>query len=186
MHAYSDTDLKKIDLCKFFSVFLVFQCGVSGRSTLTSGRNGGPDGSPLESGRRWSPHVQTGPDGVRTRAVIIVRTVSLYRPDARNQSASFRGSERPDFFNPSSERGPHRGYKNPCSPHSSLYPTKSEILAACELFVFEFFGFLCFSHIPGFVFQPLSLQFLLKLLDCYLFLEYEMHISAMLKFLGLS
>jgi hypothetical protein len=73
MHAYSDTDLRKFDLCKFFSAFLVFQCGASGRSTLTSGRTGGPDGSPLESGWRWSPHVQTGPDGVRTRAVIIVR-----------------------------------------------------------------------------------------------------------------
>jgi hypothetical protein len=37
------------------------------------------------------------------------------------------------------------------------------------------------------MFQPLSLQFFLKkLLECYLFLEYEMHISAMLKFLGLS
>jgi len=59
-------------------------------------------------------------------------------------------------------------------------------LAACELFVFEFFGVLHFSHIPGIVFQPLSLQFLLKLLECYLFLEYKMHISAMLKFLGLS
>jgi hypothetical protein len=48
----------------------MFQCGASGRT-------GGPDGTPLESGRGWSPHVWTGPDGVQTRAVIIVRT-SLY------------------------------------------------------------------------------------------------------------
>jgi hypothetical protein len=165
----------------------VFQCGASGRSTLTSGRTGGPDGSPLESGWRWSPHVRTGPGKVRMRAVIIARTVSLYHPDARDQSAPFRGRERPDVINPPSGRGPHRGYKNPCSPHSSSYPTKSELLAACELFVFEFFGFLHFSHILGIVFQPLSLQFFfLKLLECYLFLEYEMHISAMLKFLRLS
>jgi hypothetical protein len=59
MHAYSDTDLRKFDLCKFFSAFLVFQCGASGRSTLTSGQTGGPDDYPLESGRRWSPHVRT-------------------------------------------------------------------------------------------------------------------------------
>jgi len=38
MHAYSDTDLRKFVLCKFFSPFLVFLCGASGRSTLTSGR----------------------------------------------------------------------------------------------------------------------------------------------------
>jgi hypothetical protein len=29
MHACSDTDLRKCDLPKFFSVFLVFQCGAS-------------------------------------------------------------------------------------------------------------------------------------------------------------
>jgi hypothetical protein len=102
IHACSDTDLRKFDLCKFFSVFLVFQCGASGRSTLTSWRTGGPDGTLLESGRGWSPHVRTGPDGVRTRAVIIVWMVSLYRPDPRDQSAPFRGSERPDVINPPS------------------------------------------------------------------------------------
>jgi hypothetical protein len=38
MYAYSDTDLKKFDLCKFFSVFLVFQCGASGRYSFEFGR----------------------------------------------------------------------------------------------------------------------------------------------------
>jgi hypothetical protein len=122
MHAYSDTDLRKFDLCKFFLAFLVFQCGAFGRSTLTSGRTGGPDGSPLESGRRWSPHVRTGPDGVQTCAVIIVRTVSLYRPNARDRSAPFRGSERPDVINPPSGRGPHSGYKMPRLPISLHSP----------------------------------------------------------------
>jgi hypothetical protein len=38
MHACSNTDLRKFDLCIFFSVFLVFQCGAFGRSLLASGR----------------------------------------------------------------------------------------------------------------------------------------------------
>jgi hypothetical protein len=145
IHACSNTDLRKFDLCKFSSAFLVFQCGASGRSTLTSGRTGGPDGSLLESGRRWSPHVWTGPDGVRTRAVIIVRTVSLYRPDARDQSAPFRGSERPDVINPPSGRGPHSGYKNSCSPHSLHTPQNLNfwlIVSSLSL------SSLVFLHIP--------------------------------------
>jgi hypothetical protein len=92
-----------------------------------------PDGSPLESGRRWSPHVRTGPDGVRTRAVITVWTVSLYRPDARDQSAPFWDSERPDVINPPFGRGSHIGYKNPCSPRSLPTPQNHCFLAVCEL-----------------------------------------------------
>jgi hypothetical protein len=126
MHAYSDTDLRKFDLCKFFSVFLVFQCGASGRSTLTSGRTGGPDGFSLESGWRWSPHVRTGPDGVRTHAVIIVQTISLYCPDACDLSAPFRGSECPDVINPPSGRGPHSSYKMTRLPNS-LYTPQNQI-----------------------------------------------------------
>ena len=141
MHAYSDTDLRKFDLCKFFSAFLVFQCGASGRSTLTSGRTGGPDGSPLESGRRWSPHVRTGPDGVRTRAVIIVRTVSLYRPDARDQSAPFRGSERPDVINPPSGRGPHSDYKMLRSPNSLHTPQNQIFWLFVSKVGFKFLAF---------------------------------------------
>jgi hypothetical protein len=153
IHACSNTDLRKFDLCKFSSAFLVFQCGASGRSTLTSRRTGGPDSSPLESGLRWSQHVRTGPDGVWTPAVIIVRTVSLYRPDGRGQSAPFRGCERPDVINPPSGRGPHRGYENLCSPHSHSTPQNltfgwlwvpsfCEFLAFC---IFPIFQVLCFS-----------------------------------------
>jgi hypothetical protein len=141
MHAYSDTDLRKFDLCKFFKAFLVFQCGASGRSILTSGRTGGPDGSPLESGRRWSSHVRTGPDGVRTRAVIIVRTVSLYRPDARDHSGPFRGSERPDVINPPSGRGPHSGYKVPRSPISLHTPQNQNFWLFVSKVGFKFLAF---------------------------------------------
>jgi hypothetical protein len=48
IHACSDTDLRKFDSVKFSSVIQVFQCGVSGRSLLASGRvkHGSPDGIP--------------------------------------------------------------------------------------------------------------------------------------------
>lgn len=55
---------------------------------------------------------------VRTCAGIIVRTVTLYRLNARDQSAPFRGGARPDVSNTLSGRGPHSGYKKPRSPHS--------------------------------------------------------------------
>jgi len=141
MHAYSDTDLRKFDLCKFFSAFLVFQCGASGRSTLKSGRTGGPDGSPLESGRRWNSLVRTGPDGVWTRAVIIVRTVSSYHPDARDLSAPFRGSERPDVINPPSGRGPQSGYKMPRSPISLHTPQNQIVWLFVSKVGFKFLAF---------------------------------------------
>jgi hypothetical protein len=39
-------------------------------------------------------------------------------------------------------------------------PHKISLLSGCEFpFFVSFFGFLHFSHIPGIVFQPLSLQF---------------------------
>jgi hypothetical protein len=131
MHAYSDTDL----------AFLVFQCGASGRSTLTSGRTGGPDSSPLESGWGWNQHVWTGPDGVRTRAVIIVRTVFLNRPNARNHSTPFRGSERPDIINPPSGRGPHSGYKMPRSPISLHTPQNQNFWLLVSKVGFKFLAF---------------------------------------------
>jgi hypothetical protein len=67
-------------------------------------------------------------------------------------------------------------------------PHTITLLAACEIFVFEFFGFL---HIP-LLFQVFFSQlFLFSFFSSLktvrmLFLEYEMHISAMLKFLGLN
>jgi hypothetical protein len=96
MHAYSDTDLRKFDLCKFFSAFLVFQCGASGRSTLTSGRTGGPDGDRAhmsgqdltESRRALSSSSERSLYIVWTRATILllfeaasVRTSSIHHPD---------------------------------------------------------------------------------------------------------
>lgn len=76
MHAYSNTNLRKFDLCKFFSVFLVFQCGASGRYPLASGRVllGSPDGILRKSG-----HVPC----------LVVRTCLVVRPDSRALSPSF-------------------------------------------------------------------------------------------------
>jgi len=88
-----------------------------------------PDGTLIESGQGWSPHVRTGPDGVRMSAVIIVRTVSLYHPDARDQSAPFRGSERLEVINPLSGQGPHSGYKNPCDVVFNEYSQVHESFA---------------------------------------------------------
>jgi hypothetical protein len=128
MHAYSDTDLRKFDLCKFFSFFLVFQCGASGRSLLAFGRVGSSrsDGSFLEFGPSWSHVVRTIRVFIRTSVGFIVRTTSLYRPDVRDLSTPSWGGERPDIITPPSRRGPHSGYKMPRSPVSfSPYPTKS-------------------------------------------------------------
>jgi hypothetical protein len=123
-----------------------------------------------ESGHARSSSSERSLYIVRTHATILllseaasVRTSSIHRPDG----------------------DPTEVIKTPARRISS-YPTKSELLATCELFVFEFFGFLHFSRIPGIVFQPFSLQFSFRLLECYFFLEYKMHIFAMIKFLGLS
>jgi hypothetical protein len=106
-----------------------------------------------ESGRALSSSSERSLYIVRTRVTSLllseaasVRTSSIHRSDG----------------------DPTEAIKTPTSRISS-YPTKSELLAACELFVFEFFGFLHFSHIPGIVFRPFSLQFSFRLLECYFF-----------------
>jgi hypothetical protein len=106
----------------------------------------------MEFGRALSSSSERSLYIVRTRATSLllskaasVRTSSIHRPDG----------------------DPTVTIKTPAAFPS--YPTKSELLAACELFVFEFFGFLHFSHIPGIVFQRFSLQFFFRLLECYFF-----------------
>jgi hypothetical protein len=106
-----------------------------------------------ESGRALSSSSERSLYIVRTRVTslllseaVSVRTSSIHRP----------------------ERDPTEAIKTPTRRISS-YPTKSEFLATCELFVFEFFGFFHFSHIPGIVFQSFSLQFSFRLLECYFF-----------------
>jgi hypothetical protein len=141
IHACSNTDLRKFDLCKFSSAFLVFQCGASGRSTLTSRRTGGPDSSPLESGRRWSSHVRTGPDRVRTRVVIIVRTRAtslLLSEAARVRTSSIHRLD----------GDPTEAIKTPARRILTL-PHKISLLAGCEfpLFVsFWLFAFFPYSR----------------------------------------
>jgi hypothetical protein len=78
MHAYSNTDLRKFDLYKFLSVFLVFQCGASGQYPLASGRVllGSPDGILQKYG-----HVP----------YLVVRTCLVVRPDSHALSPSFGG-----------------------------------------------------------------------------------------------
>jgi hypothetical protein len=136
IHACSNTDLRKFDLCKFSSAFLVFQCGVSGRT-------GGPDGDGAhmsgqdltDSGRALSSSSERSLYIVRTRATILllseaasVRTSSIHCPDG----------------------DPTEAIKTPAR-RISLYPTKSYLLAACELFVFVSFWLLVFlSYLRNF------------------------------------
>jgi len=137
-----------------------------------------PDGSLLESGRRWIPHVRAGLDGVRMRAIIIVRTVSLYRPDAGDQSAPFWGSERSDVINPPSGRGPHRGYKYPCSPHSHSTPQNLTFVWLwvpffCEFFwLFAFFSYsrYCVSALISSIFflKTVRMLFIFGIWDAYI------------------
>jgi hypothetical protein len=72
---------------------------------------------------------------VRKRAAIIVRTVTLNRLDAHDQSAPFRGSARLDLINSPSGRGPHSGYKRPSSLLSPPYPTQSLFFPASMKFL---------------------------------------------------
>lgn len=129
---------------KFSSVFLVFQCGASGRSLLAFGRVefSGLDVTFLESGPGRS---------------FVVRMRLALRPNALDQPAPFWGSARPDVIKTPSEWGLHRGYKSPLLAALSPYPTN---LTFCCLRVSFFLGFwiVCpdpgcpfaySSHIPG-------------------------------------
>jgi hypothetical protein len=114
MHAYSNTDLRKFNLCKFFSAFLVFQCGASGRSTLTSGQTGGPDGDGshmsrqdlTEFGRALSSSSERSLYIVWTRATVLflseaasVRTSSIHCPDG-DPTATIKCPDRRILFIP--------------------------------------------------------------------------------------
>jgi hypothetical protein len=151
IHACSDTDLRKFDLCKFFSVFLVFQCGASGRSPLTSGRVSGPDSTLLESGRVWSPIVRTGPDWVRTHAATTGRTVSKTVQTRVRTTLMLR-----------LDGDPTVAINSPARCILSIYPTQSHFW----LFVsFPSCEFLAFLHIPlifQVFFSSFSLQFVLN------------------------
>jgi hypothetical protein len=134
----------------------MFQCGASGRSLLASGRISGPDGTLLESGREWSPIVQTEPACVRTRATCLlvpnaarVRTRLMHRPD----------------------KDPTEAIYTPESPLSPPYPTKSHLwhfVSDCFwCFLSNFISTCLFVHshpIPG-IFL-VSLFFILFILNC--------------------
>jgi hypothetical protein len=99
---------------------------------------------------------------VRTQAGFIERTVTLNRSDTRDQSASFRGSARPDVIKTPFGRGPHRGYKNPLLTALSTIPHKFYFwLIVSKLFVSSWLSF------------------------C-IFLSHSKYFSVMLKFFGLN
>jgi hypothetical protein len=124
----------------------VFQCGASGRSLLASRR--------VEFNSSDDSHFGVRTDGVlesernlfhvRTRAVILLRTGNLIRPDVRNRFAPFRGSARPNVIKTLSGRVPHKGYKLPRSSLSPSIPHKIFSLAPCEYIVFSFWSDLIF------------------------------------------
>jgi hypothetical protein len=152
IHACSDTDLRQIDLCKIFLSFfcvLVWSIRTVYIDVWTDWWSG-----------RHSLEVQTGmePTCPDSRSHHRPNGLFISSGRARDQSALFRGSERPDVINPPSGRGPHRGNKFLCSSHSHYTPLNLTFGCLWALFLCVF-GFLHFSHIPGIVFQPLSLQF---------------------------
>jgi len=118
---------EKFDLCEFFSVFLMFQCGASKRSLLASKRIRGPNSTFLESGREWSPIVQTGPACVRTSTVTTGQTVSKtvqtcatcpHVPNAAHVRTKLLHSPDGD---------PTEAIYTPESPLSPPHPTKSPL-----------------------------------------------------------
>jgi hypothetical protein len=114
--------LRKLISVKFSSVFLCFSVEHPDGLHLRS------DSTLLKSGRGWNPHVWTG-------AVIIVLTVSLYRPEGRDQSAPF-GSERPDGDPTEAINSPARRILT--IPHSI------SLLAVYEFSFCEFLAFCIF------------------------------------------
>jgi hypothetical protein len=151
IHACSNTDLRKLISIKFSSVFLVFQCGASGRTS-------GPDGTLLESGLGWSPHVRTRSDGVRTRAVIIVRT-SLYI--VRTRATSLLLFEATSIRTSSTHRpdgDPTEAINIPACRILTL-PHKISLLAGCEFLFCEFLAFCIFLIFQVLCFSPYLFSF---------------------------
>jgi len=117
-----------------------------------------PDGTLLESGRGWSPHVRTRPDGVRTRAVIIVRT-SLYIVRTRvtslllSEAASIRTSSThcPDGDPTEAINSPTRRILT--IPHSL------SLLVGCEFPFCEFLAFCIFLIFQVMCFSPYLFSF---------------------------
>jgi hypothetical protein len=124
----------------------------------------------MEFGRALSSSSERSLYIVRTRATSLllpeaasVRTSSIHRPDG----------------------GPTEAINSPARRILTI-PHSISLLAVCEFSFCELLAFCIFLIFQVLFFSPYLFSFFLKLLECYLFLEYEMHISAMLKFLGLS
>jgi hypothetical protein len=173
----SNTDLRKFVLCKFSSAFLVFQCGASGQSILTSGQTGDPDGSLLESGQDLT---ESG------RALSSSSERSLYI--VRMRATSLLLSEPASVWTSSIHRLEGDSTEAIKTPARRILPHTPQNLNFWLLVSYLSLSSLAFCIFP--IFQVLFFSFFFLsfflLLECYLFFEYEMHISAMLKFLGLS
>jgi hypothetical protein len=139
------SDTEKNDLCKIFLSFSVFQCGAFGRSILTSGRHS------LEVRTGMEPTCPDRPDGVRTRAVIIVRTraTSLLLFEA----ASVRTSSihRPD--------GDPTEAINSHARRILTLPHKISLLVGCEFPFCEFLAFCIFLVFQVLCFSPYLFSF---------------------------
>jgi hypothetical protein len=113
------------------------------------------------------------------------------RADARDLSAHFWGSTRPDGINTSSRRGPHRLYKRPLVAVSPPYPTKislfgllwviSWVILALSYPSLSFCALISHSRYSSslFFFSLLLTVRMLIILKC--FWDYEIHIFATLR-----
>jgi len=117
----------------------------------------------IESGRMRQP-----PDGGESHC-----------PDAPDLSACSQCSVRPDDVNASSGRGPHSVYKYPCSSDSLHTPQNLNFWLLASYLSLSSLPFCIFlSYLRYFSSLFLFSFFFKKLLECYFFWKYEMHINC--------
>jgi hypothetical protein len=119
-------------------MFSVFQCEASGRVDFHCPEDifWSPDGRSLV--------VWTGSGYVWTRVTTNDWTVRINHLDARDLSAWFRGSARPDDINSPSGRGPHKSYIYPWVPYTPPYPSKISLFGILCIILNAFLDLYCF------------------------------------------
>jgi len=141
MHAYSDIDLRQFDLCKFFSVFLVFQCGTSGQYFEASERGR------VQSFERFIFGVRTVLEPCRPDDPCLTSGQALASSSGRRlnivwtRTTCLLFSEAASVWMSSLHRSdgdPTTTIKTPDRRTLSL-PHKICFLAACELVIFKLF-----------------------------------------------
>jgi hypothetical protein len=160
IHAYSNTNLRKLISVKFSSVF--FWCfSVEG----PDGLHWRSDGLVVRTALSWSPDrdggQMSGQDLMESRRALSSSSErSLYI--VRTRATSLLLSEAASVRTSSTHRldgDPTVAINSPARRILTL-PHSISLLAVWV------FGFLHFSHIPGIVFQPLSLQFFFTVRMC--------------------